>query len=180
MSALWQILSAHPEANWVGVLCVFLAASWPLYKTRRGMLWAQAAVHVSFCIHFYLLGALSGSLMNLLALVQVLAAIPLDKSPNFKKLYIAILPVIAIAAGMTWQGVSSLFAAIGFAMLSLARYQSDTFSMRLWMVATILCMAVHDYLVLSIPALTADVLSLTTSLIMIQRELRERRAIQLP
>jgi hypothetical protein len=180
MTALWNILSAHPEANWVGVLCVFLAATWPLYKTRQGMLWAQAAVHVSFSLHFYLLDALSGSLMNVLAFAQVLAAIPLGKSPGFKKLYIAILPVIAIAAAMTWQGLSSLFAAFGFTMLSLARYQTDTFSMRLLMVVTILGMAIHDYLVLSLPALSADALSLTTSLIMIQRELRERRALQLP
>ena len=180
MTAFWQLLAVHPEANMVGVLCVFFGSTWPLYKTRRGMLWAQAAVHVAFSLHFYLLGALSGSVMNLLALAQVLAAIPLGRSPGFKRLYIAILPIIAIAAALTWHGASSLFAALGFTMLSLARYQSDTFMMRLLMIGTILCMAVHDYLVLSVPALTADVLSLTTSLVMIGREIRARRALQLP
>lgn len=178
MTGVWTILAAHPEANLVGVLCVILGSTWPLYKTRRSILLGQAALHVAFATHFFLLNALSGSLMNLIGLAQVLVAIPLGKMPGFKKLYLAILPVIAGAAYLTWQGPASAFVALGFAMMSLARYQHDTLFMRIFMIATILSMTVHDYLVLSLPGLSADALSMATSLYMIRHELIQRRAAQ--
>lgn len=176
MNTVIDILLAHPAANLVGAVCVLLGATWPLFKGRTAMLLAQAALHVGFSLHFFLLGAMSGSLMNALGLGQIMAAIPLGKNPGFKKLYIAYLPIIAIAAAYTWQGAPSLFAALGLALFSLARYQSGTFLLRVFMVAAILSWTVHDYLVLSIPALTTDVLSLITSLIMIRREHRLEKA----
>ena len=98
-----DILLAHPAANLVGIVCVALGATWPLYKTRRGLLWAQAAVHVAFSAHFFLLGAYTGSIMNALGLGQALAALPLGKRPGFKIIYLLTLPLIAIGAYMTWQ-----------------------------------------------------------------------------
>jgi len=176
MSALWDILAQHPAANLVGLVAVLLGATWPLFKTRSGMLWAQAALHVAFSLHFFLLGAMSGSLMNALGTGQVLAAIPLGQRPGFRKLYIAYLPVIAAGAALTWQGAPSVFAALGLALFSLARYQAGTMLLRVFMVAAILSWAVHDYLVMSVPALCTDALSLTTSLIMIFRERRMAKA----
>lgn len=176
MDTIIAILLAHPEANMVGAVCVLLGATWPLYKGRTAILLAQAALHVGFSLHFFLLGAMSGSLMNALGLGQIMAAIPLGKNPGFKKLYIAYLPIIAIAAVYTWQGPASLFAALGLTLFSLARYQSGTFLLRVFMVAAILSWTVHDYLVLSIPALTTDVLSLATSFFMIHREHRVAKA----
>jgi hypothetical protein len=175
MNAIWDILSAHPEANLVGGVCVVLGFAWPLYKTRRSILLGQAGLHIAFTLHFFMLDALSATFMNLIGLAQVLAAIPLGKTPGFKYLYIAILPVIAAGAYLTWHGPSSAFIAVAFAFMSLARYQSDTLNMRVLMIATISFAAAHDYLVLSLPALSTDVLSMTTSLIMIRGELRRRR-----
>lgn len=177
MDAVFDILRAHPEANLVGIACVILGSTWPLYRTRTGMLWAQAALHVAFSLHFFLLGAHSGSLMNALGLGQVLAAIPLGEKPGFKRLYIAILPIIAAAAAFTWQGLSSVFAALGLALFSLARYQMNTMALRVLMIAAIVSWTLHDILVVSIPALTTDTLSLATSLFMIRRERRLQRAL---
>lgn len=177
MNDIWSILSAHPEANLVGVVAVTLGATWPLYKTRTGILWAQAAVHVAFSLHFFLLGAMSGSLMNALGLGQALAAIPLGKRPGFKIVYIAILPVIATGAVMTWQGAPSFFSALALALFSLARYQTNTLVMRVLMLAAILGWTTHDMLVLSLPGLSADVLSFATSIFMIVRENRQKRAV---
>lgn len=170
MDGIVDILLAHPEANIVGAACVALGATWPFFKKRTSLLWAQAVLHVGFSLHFYLLGALSGSLMNALGLFQVLAAIPLGTRPEFKKLYIAILPVIAAGAIFTWGGAPSVFAGLGLALFSLARYQTDTLKLRVFMLAAIFSWTMHDVFVLSLPALTTDVLSITTSILMIRRE----------
>ena len=171
-----DILLAHPAANLVGVVCVGLGATWPLYKTRRGVLWAQAAVHVAFSTHFFLLGAYTGSVMNALGLGQALAAIPLGKRPGFKIIYILTLPLIATGAVLTWQGLPSVFSALGLALFSLARYQTDTLPMRILMMLGIVGWTMHDILVLSIPGLTADALSFATSVWMIRIERRLAKA----
>jgi len=141
------------------------------------MLWAHAVIHVGMCTHFYLLGALSGSIMNALGLGQTLAAIPLGTRPGFKKIYIAYLPLIAAGAAYTWVGPQSLFAAGGLAMLSLARYQTDVMKFRVLLLGAIASWTVYDIMVVSIPALSLDALSLFTSLAMIRRERRLAQAV---
>ncbi len=172
MDAALAILAANPEANAVGAVAALLGAVWPLFRTRTAMLWAQAVIHVGMSMHFFLLGALSGSLMNALGLGQVLAAIPLGTRPGFKKIYIAYLPIIALGLAYTWQGPVSLFAAGGLASLSLARYQTDIMRFRVFTLITIACWSVYDVMVMSIPGMTLDGLSLIFSLLMIRRERR--------
>ena len=177
MDDILAILAAHPTANAIGAAAALLGGFWPLFKTRTGMLWAHAAIHVAMSAHFFLLGALSGSLMNALGLGQVLAAIPLGTRPGFKKIYIAYLPLIATGAALTWQGPQSLFAAGGLAMLSLARYQTDVMRFRVLILGAIASWTVYDLWVMSIPALTLDALSLVISLVMIRREYRLARVL---
>lgn len=177
MDEIFAILAANPEANAIGAVAALLGGFWPLFKTRIGMLWAHAAIHVGMSMHFFLLGALSGSLMNALGLGQVLAAIPLGTRPGFKKIYIAYLPIIALGAAYTWNGPESLFAAGGLAMLSLARFQTDVMRFRVLILGAIASWTAYDLLVMSIPALTLDALSLVISLVMIRREYRLARAV---
>lgn len=177
MNALWDILAANPEANIVGGISALLGAMWPLLKTRRGMLWAQAAIHIGMSAHFFLLGAMSGSLMNALGFGQTLAAIPLGNKPGFKIVYIAYLPVIAAAAIFTWSGPMSLFAAGGLAGMSLARYQTDVLKFRILMLGAILSWTIYDVWVVSLPALILDAISLGISIVMIRREYRLARQV---
>lgn len=172
-----DILLAHPAANLVGIVCVALGATWPLYKTRHALLWAQVAVHAAFSLHFYLLGAYTGSIMNALGLLQALSAIPLGTRPGFKVIYLLSLPMIAIGAYMTWQGLPSAFSSVALALFSLARYQSNILPLRLLMMLGILSWTSHDILVMSIPGLSADALSFATSMWMIFVEHRKRLEI---
>lgn len=180
MDAIFDILAAHPLANAIGAFAAVLGAAWPIFKTRTVMLWLHAVIHVAMCAHFFLLGALSGSLMNALGLGQTLAAIPLGTRPGFRKIYIAYLPLIAAGAVYTWDGYVSIFAAGGLALMSLARYQTDVMKFRVLMIAAICSWATYDTLVQSIPALTLDAATLVMSFAMIRRErrlIRERREL---
>ncbi|MBF0251524.1 MAG: YgjV family protein [Alphaproteobacteria bacterium] len=172
---MWDILLAHPAANAVGAFAALLGITWPLYASRRALLMAQGAAHAAFAVHFWLLGAPTAALMNVLGAAQTGAALPLGDRPGFRRLYLAILPVIALGAALTWHGWASLFSALGLALFSLARYQLDTLALRMLMVLGIVSWFAHNWMVMSIPAMTTDMLSLATSLMMIAAERRRRK-----
>lgn len=176
MDAILAILAANPTANAFGLFAAVLGAVWPVFKTREQMLWCQAIIHAAMATHFYMLGAFSGSLMNALGLGQTLAAIPLGTRPGFKKVYIAYLPLIAAGMVWTWNGYESILPALGIAILSLARYQTDVMRFRVMIIGTILCWLGYDILVMSVPGLILDGGSLVMSIAMIRRERRLRLA----
>lgn len=137
------------------------------------MLLAQAALSAFFGLHFALEGATTGAAMNGLALTQALLAIPLGERPGFRVAYLATLPMIGLAVFYTWSGAPSVFAAVGFAMISLARYQLTTKRFRVYFLLAVPCWMVHNALIGSAPGLIADTCTLLTSAWMLLKEKRE-------
>lgn len=146
---------AAPLALGVGLAGTVGGMCWPRFRSRLGMLLAQLATNLCFALHYALLGAETGSVMNLLAGAQVAAAIPL-----------------------TWNGVPSAFAALGFAFVSLARYQTDVRAFRLIMAVALPFWFGHNVAVASVPGMVADVVGMTLNLAMLVRP--RRMAAQTP
>ena len=142
---------------------------WPLAPGRRGMLLGQVGVSVCFATHYALIGATTGSIMNGLALVQALLAIPLGTRPQFRLAYLATLPVIATALALTWNGAPSAFAAIGFTLVSLGRYQLSPIRFRSLLLLAVLPWVGHNYAVGSMPGLIADSCAFTSGAIALRR-----------
>lgn len=158
---------AAPFALGIGLAGTAAGMSWPLFRGRLGMLLAQFATNLCFALHYALLGAETGSVMNLLAAAQVAAAIPLGTRPGFRLVYLAVLPFIAAGVVLTWNGVPSAFAALGFAFVSLARYQTDVRLFRLVMAVAIPFWFGHNLAVASVPGMVADVVGMTLNLAML-------------
>ena len=137
------------------------------------MLLAQMMVSSFFGVHYALEGATTGAAMNGLALVQALLAIPLGERPGFRVAYLVTLPIIGSALVLTWAGVPSAFAAAGFALISLGRYQLSTGRFRVFLLGAVPCWMVHNALVGSAPGLIADTCTLFTSGWMIYKETAE-------
>ncbi len=142
---------------------------WPFCRHRLNLLLVQLATTLCFTIHLGLLGAGTGAALNLLAALQVLVAIPLGTRPNFRVLYLLILPVIAALMAATWSGVPSLFAAVAMALMSVGRYQTDIVVFRLFMILALPCWLVHNTLVGSLPAMLSDMVGLAVNLWMLVR-----------
>lgn len=159
-------------ATAIGLAGTFGGCFWPLIPSRRGMLLAQAGTACAFSWHFLLLSAWTGTLMNALGALQVLAAIPLGSRPGFRIIYLATLPVIAGGLAATWQGPQSAFAALALAFMSLGRYQRTERSFRLWFLVALPCWFGHDLMVGSVPALIADLVGFTNCAIMVIRDCR--------
>jgi hypothetical protein len=166
-----------PLANTLGLLGAICGAVWPLFRTRRNMLLAQLMIAVFFSAHYLIVGAYTGALVNMLAGLQALAAIPLGHRPEFRRIYILTLPLLAAGVAVTWSGMPSVFAALGMVLVSLGRYQVDPMRFRLLLFASIPFWMGHNLLVWSIPGLISDVLGAIFNAWII---VRERRAARQP
>lgn len=154
-----------------------LNVTWPQLRGRRAMLLIQAVSGLCFVLHYALIGAHTGSLMNLLALLQALAAIPLGEKPGFRVVYLLTLPAIALGLALTWNGWPSVFASLGMAGIAVGRYQTRVLPFRIILVSTVPFWTGHNLLVGSLPGLLSDTLVTVSSLVGLRRHLlRERRA----
>ncbi|PWC54553.1 YgjV family protein [Azospirillum sp. TSO22-1] len=160
---------AAPLAQGIGLAGTACGMSWPLFRSRLGMLLAQFATNLFFALHYGLLGAETGCAMNLLAAAQVAAAVPLGTRPGFRLVYLAVLPFIVAGVVLTWEGLPSLFAAMGFGVVSLARYQTAVRPFRLIMAVALPCWFAHNLMVGSLPGMLSDVVGMTLNLAMLVR-----------
>lgn len=143
--------------------------AWPLFRTRAGMLVAQLVANLAFTVHFLLLEAATAAVMNGLSALQVGAALPLGQRPAFRWLYLAVLPLIAVALAVTWNGLPSLFAAAGAALISIGRYQTNVLRFRVLMTVALPLWLGHNALVGSVPGMLSDVTGLVLNLAYLAR-----------
>ena len=156
---MMQTVVEQPIAAAWGVFGMLCLIFWPLFKTRTAMLLVQLGIGIGLGVHYGLLGAWTGALMNALCAVQVAAAIPIERRPELRWIYHAIVPAIAAASVVTWAGWPSAFAALGMVFLTLGRMQSNLLWLRALLLAAVPFWLVHDVLVGSLPAVIADTAS---------------------
>ena len=173
---MFDVLIQMSPATIVGTFASTIAITWPLFRTRKGMLIGQVGVHIGFGLHFFLLGANTGALMNLFALIQAVAAIPLGKHKAFRMIYILTLPFIAVGAIATWQGLPSFFSSLGLAFISLGRYQLNVQSFRIILMIAIFFWFAHNVSVGSIPGMISDTFGGALNMAMILKERRKQMA----
>jgi hypothetical protein len=150
-------------ATLLGLGGVALNCVWPLLQGRRAMLAVQALSGSCFVAHYALLGAPTGSLMNALAVLQAVVAIPLGARPGFRRLYLLTLPLVALGLALSWRGWPSLCAALAMATTSVGRYQTRVLPFRWILLASIPFWVAHNLLVGSLPGLLSDLLVSTAS-----------------
>lgn len=147
---------------------------WPLCRGRTSILIAQIVSNILFTLHYLMLGADTGAALSVLSVLQAAAAIPLGERPGFRYVYLATLPVIAGTLALTWNGAPSVFASLGTALVSLGRYQTDIYRMRLVLFAAGPGWFIHNLIVWSVPGMTTDALCATLNARVLIRMFRER------
>lgn len=160
----------------IGLIGAALAVAWPIFRTRTNMLLAQSGVAFFFGVHYVMEGAITGAAMNALAFTQALLAIPLGGRPGFRIAYLATLPLIGLALALTWSGAASVFAGVGFAMISLGRYQLSAIRFRTFLLIAVPCWMMHNWTVGSVPGLIADSCTLVTSAWMLHLDVQVERS----
>jgi hypothetical protein len=149
-------------AGLFGAAGVASACVWGLLRNRRAMLFGQVAQVISFGAHFALIGAYTASAMCALSFLQLASA--LAPRSRFSVLsFWATAPAIGLLAGLTWHGPASAAAALGLALLTLARWQKSELGLRYFALGATMAFGVHNWIVGSPFGLATDALALVTN-----------------
>lgn len=98
----------------MGLVAVVLGFMSFQMRTQKKLLVLQTATTIAFCIHYYLIGATSGLMLNLLGIIRNLAYYHKDK-PIFsgKKCPIFFAVLMGLVGLLSWQGYYSIFVVLG-------------------------------------------------------------------
>jgi hypothetical protein len=169
MERMLAVLADNPAAAVAGLVAIVCFATWPLFQARWTMLMAYIGNNLGFALHYALLGHWTAVAMNGLMSVQTVVAIMLVHQPRLRWAYYALMPVLALASVVTWQGIPSFLAAAATTLSTIGRMQTNDTVLRVLLLASTPFWAVHDLLVVSAPGLIADVLSMAIGATMLLR-----------
>jgi hypothetical protein len=172
MERMLAVLTANPAAASAGLVAMVCFVAWPLFQSRWMMLTAYIGNNLCFALHYALLGHWTAVAMNGLMSVQTVVAIMLVRQPRLRWAYFALMPVLALASVVTWQGGPSFLAAAATTLSTIGRMQTNDVILRVLLLAATPFWAVHDLIVGSFPGLIADVLSMATGATMLLRQSR--------
>ena len=150
--------------GWLGLAGCCL---WSFARTRSRMITVQLLSGPGFLLHWALQGHWTAALSCALMLGLAAASLALEGPPGSggvrlaRALFLLLLPVIALTAALTWEGTVSGFAALGTAMVCLARWQLRPERFRTLLLLSSLPWLGHNLLVWSLPGIGADLFCLS-------------------
>ena len=101
-------------AQFVGLIAFCILGFSYFKKTKRDILLLQMMAYIVFTIHYQLLGGITGSVCNLLALVSFIIIYLFDRFKKNKKVLVGILvPILIVISFFTYENISSIFPIIG-------------------------------------------------------------------
>lgn len=139
-------------------------------RTQKQLLLVQTATTIAFCIHYYLIGATSGLMMNLLGIARNLAYYHKDK-PIFsgKKCPIFFAVVMGAVGLLSWQGYYSIFVVLGLVLNTVCLSFTDPQKIRRSILLTSPLVLIYDAFVLSIGGMIYESVVIVSSVIGILR-----------
>lgn len=145
-------------ATGLGLLAAGLLVSCPLIASVRRLLLVQAGVGAALAGHFLLLDLAPAAAMNGLAAVQSLAALAALRRPALGVVGYAIIPLMWVAAALSWSGPLTLLAVVAMTVVAVARTITREIPMRLAFLAGSTLWFLHDALASAWIAMAADIL----------------------
>ncbi len=158
----------------MGMIAVVLGFISFQMRTQKQLLIVQTATTIAFCIHYYLIGATSGLMMNLLGIVRNLAYYHKDK-PLFsgKKCPIFFAVLMGIVGLLSWQGYYSIFVVLGLVINTVCLSFSNPQSIRASILVSSPLVLIYDVFVRSIGGVIYEAVVIFSSLIGIIRYRRQ-------
>ena len=156
------VTTLHPIAAYAGLVAMICYVAWPLCRTRPTMLATYIGNNLGFMVHYSLLGQWTAVAMNGVLAVQTVVAMHLAERPRLRWIYSLLMPVLAVGSLVTWHGLPSLLAGCAAVLSAIGRVQVNETHLRTWLLASAAIWLGHDFVVGSLPGLTADLLSMTT------------------
>lgn len=141
--------------------------TWSYARTRRAMLAVLVCTQPGYILHWALKGDWTAAGLSVLSLLLTLLSTGLSGPVGSlrvtwtRRAFVLALVPVAVIAAATWNGLPSLFAAVGMALGCYARWQTESVRFRRLMLATSLPWLAHDLLAQSAAAVCADLFGIT-------------------
>ena len=154
----------------IGLVAVVLGFVSFQMRTQKQLLVVQTATTIAFCIHYYLIGANSGLMLNLLGIARNLAYYYKDK-PIFagKKSPVFFAVVMGLVGLLSWQDWYSVFIVLGLVINTVCLSFQEPQKIRASILVTSPMVLVYDAFVLSIGGMIYESVVIVSSVIGIIR-----------
>ena len=154
----------------MGMLAVVMGFVSYQMRTKKQLLVVQSITALTFCIHYYLIGAPSGLILNSLCIVRNLAYYHKDK-PLFSGWKCPIFfAVLLIGLNLPfWQGYYSLFVITGGVINALCMALDDPQKIRKSILISSPLVLLYDVFVLSVGGIIYETVAIVSSIIGIIR-----------
>lgn len=159
-----------------GLVAVAFAVCSYQMNTNKKILMVQMCSCIFFCIHYWMLGAWSGLMLNAVAVLRNVVYYHRDKKQfagNFFPILFA--AVMALLGVLTWQGWYSLFITVGLTINTVCMSFTDPQNIRKSILVTSPLVLIYNIFVLSIGGSINETLAIVSSVIGIARQCRQNK-----
>jgi membrane-associated HD superfamily phosphohydrolase len=155
----------------IGFIALILTIISFQQKQRNGILKIQVFSSSLYSIHFFLLNALAGAIMNFITIFRsyIFHQKTSKKWANKKIWLYTFLAIIITSSYFTWQNIYSILPAIALFIGTIAYWQKDAKKVRAISLFSRPFWLIYNILVLSIPGIIVEILILTSTIIGIIR-----------
>ena len=160
----------------IGALGYILLALSYYKKDKKDILFLQILSYVTFVIHYYLLGGITGSICNLLGLIGFLIIYFFEKK-NKKILPYLIFPIvisIIVISLFTFKDLYSIFPIFASISVLISFLEKDTRIIRLIGVFSAICWLVYAIYCDSYVAIIFEVLLLLSTFVSVLKNNRKK------
>ncbi len=153
----------------VGFIAVLLTIVSYQVKTNKELLIVQTVSAVLFSLHYFLIGALSAFVLNIIAAIRNIVYCNKDKFflSNFCPYLFALIMIIM--GFFAWQGLYSIFLMAGLAINTVCLSLSDSQNIRKSILISSPLVLIYDIFVMSMGGLANEILAITSSVVGIVR-----------
>ncbi len=175
MSALVDVFHLNPAASAFGTLGLVCQLVWPLFRQHRTIMSVQFGIGASYSLHYALMGAWTGAGLAGLGATQSAIVFLAGDRPWLRRVSFALLPMAVAICYATWCGLPSILALTALTLVMIGRMQRDTLHVRILLLTAAPFGMAHDILLGATPALIGGIVSGVVAVVMLAREIRERR-----
>lgn len=153
--------------GFIGLLCGVLSFQ---NKRRKGILFFLILSCLSYFFHFLLLGALTGSVMNLVGALRNFVFYQRGKDWANKKIWLYLFMVVYILSTIfTWKNYFSLLPLVAALIGSVSLWMNEPRRTRLMMLTTPPCWFTYNLVSGSIPGMMTEIFNFSSIIVGIIR-----------
>jgi len=155
-------------AQGLGVVALVVAVISFQQKTQKRIVFLQMISSAIFAVHFYMLGAYVGSILNAVGIFRAIVFSNRDKSWANNKVWLYVFVLIFIASGiLTWDNMISILPVIGIILSTVAFWVINPTLVRLLSLPSSVCWFIYNLISNSYAGMTTEVFIFSSILIAI-------------